>query len=107
MPLPTEAKPLVIKWVRQVNCVYDQLAAFSSFGFNRAHAASFALLTYASAWLKRYHPLPFFTGLLNNQPMGFYSPSVVAEDAKRHGIRILPVDINGSGARCEIQNGGM
>ena len=91
----------------QANCVYDQLAAFSSFGFNRAHAASFALLTYASAWLKRYHPLPFFTGLLNNQPMGFYSPSVVAEDAKRHGIRILPVDINRSGARCEIQNGGI
>jgi error-prone DNA polymerase len=71
----------------QAHQVYDRLSAFSGFGFNRAHAASFALLSYFSAWLKLYHPVPFFVGLLNNQPMGFYSPSVVVEDAKRHGIR--------------------
>jgi len=88
----------------QAQQIYNQLAAFSGFGFNRAHAASFALLTYASAWLKRYYPLQFFTALLNNQPMGFYSPSVVVEDAKRHGIRLLPPDVNLSGERCRIED---
>ena len=87
--------------------IFDQLAAFSGYGFNRAHAASFALLTYVSAWLKRYHPRQFFTALLNNQPMGFYSPAVVAEDAKRHDIKLLPVDISVSGERCSIESGAI
>ena len=87
----------------QAHHVYDQLAAFSGYGFNRAHAASFALITYLSAWLKLYHPLPFYIGLLNNQPMGFYSPAVVVEDAKHHRIRLLPVDINVSGERCALE----
>ena len=89
--------------LEQANHVYDQLAAFSGYGFNRAHAASFALLTYASAWIKLYHPLEFYVALLNNQPMGFYSPAVVVEDAKRHGIRFLPVDVNRSAERCAIE----
>ena len=87
--------------------VFDQLAAFSGYGFNRAHAASFALITYVSAWLKRYFPVEFFTALLNNQPMGFYSPSVVVEDAKRHGVRLLPVDIDRSGERCQVEGGAI
>jgi error-prone DNA polymerase len=88
---------------QQAEAVFDQLCAFASYGFNRAHAASFALLTYQSAWLKRYYPLAFYTALLNNQPMGFYGPDVVVGDAKRHGIRILPVDINRSQERCHIE----
>jgi error-prone DNA polymerase len=93
--------------VAQAHHVYDQLAAFSGFGFNRAHAASFALITYASAWLKHYHPLPFLTAILNNQPMGFYSPSVVVEDIKRRGVKLLPVDVNRSGGRCSIEAGAI
>ncbi|NPV06839.1 MAG: error-prone DNA polymerase [Anaerolineae bacterium] len=91
----------------QAHQVYDRLSAFSGFGFNRAHAASFALLTYVSAWLKLYYPLPFYVGLLNNQPMGFYSPSVVVEDAKHHGVRLLPVDVNLSGERCTLEDGAI
>ncbi|HUH16890.1 MAG TPA: error-prone DNA polymerase, partial [Methylomirabilota bacterium] len=71
-------------------------SAFAEFGFARAHAAAFAKISYDTAWLKRYFPAHYTAGVLNNQPMGFYSPAVVINDAKRHGIRVLPIDVNQS-----------
>src|SRR5947209_566135 len=84
--------------------VADQLFAavqgFAVYGFCRSHAAAFARTTYETAWMKLHHPVEFGCGLLNNQPMGFYHPSVLVEDLKRHGMRALPVDINLSDIRC-------
>ncbi len=84
--------------------VADQLFAavqgFAVYGFCRSHAAAFARTAYETAWLKLHHPAAFTCGLLNNQPMGFYHPSVLVEDAKRHGVRVLPVSVNRSGVRC-------
>ncbi len=71
--------------------LYAQIKGFGEYGFPESHAASFALLVYASAWLKVHHPAAFAVALLNAQPMGFYSPSSIVEDAKRHGVRVLPV----------------
>ena len=73
--------------------IFKELSAFADYGFPESHAASFALLVYASAWFKRYHPAAFCCALLNAQPMGFYSPNTVLQDAKRHGIKILPVNV--------------
>jgi error-prone DNA polymerase len=84
--------------------VADQLFAavqgFAVYGFCRSHAAAFARTAYETAWLKLNHPVEFGCGLLNNQPMGFYHPSVLVEDLKRHGVKVLPVDINRSDVRC-------
>ena len=84
--------------------VADQLFAavqgFAVYGFCRSHAAAFARTAYETAWLKLNHAVEFGCGLLNNQPMGFYHPSVLVEDLKRHGVKVLPVDINCSAARC-------
>ena len=80
--------------------IFEALEGFAEYGFCKSHAAGFALLCYQSAWLKKYHPSEFYCALLNNQPMGFYSPEVIVRDAKRHGIDILPADINKSSARC-------
>jgi len=93
--------------VTQANQVFDQLAAFGGYGFCKSHAAAFARTTYETAYLKLYHPLAFYTALLNNQPMGFYAPCVIVEDAKRHGVTVLSVDINGSHGRCTIENGAL
>ena len=76
--------------------LFQKCSAFAEFGFARAHAAAFAKISYDTAWLKRYWPAHYTVGVLNNQPMGFYSPAVVINDAKRHGIRILPIDVNES-----------
>ena len=76
--------------------LFQKCSAFAEFGFARAHAAAFAKITYDTAWLKRYYPAHYTAGVLNNQPMGFYSPAVVVNDAKRHGIAVLPVDVNES-----------
>jgi error-prone DNA polymerase len=76
--------------------LFRRCSAFAEFGFARAHAAAFAKITYDTAWLRHYHPTHYYAGILNNQPMGFYSPAVVLGDAKRHGVRILPVDVNAS-----------
>src|SRR5437773_10355874 len=65
-----------------------------------SHAAAFARTSYETAWMKLHHPVEFGCGLLNNQPMGFYHPSVLVEDLKRHGLKALPVDINLSDIRC-------
>ena len=74
--------------------VFRQLRGFAAYGFNKAHAACFAIICNASAWLKAHYPAEFFCGLLNNQPMGFYSPRVVLNDARRWGLRVLPLDVN-------------
>ena len=84
--------------------ILKAITSFAMFGFPESHAASFALLAYASAYLRTYY-LPVFTcALLNNQPMGFYHPATLIKDAQRHGLRVLPVDINRSGAVCTIEN---
>ena len=83
--------------------VFAQLRAFGGYSFPKSHAAAFAVLVYQSAWLKRYHPHAFYTALLNHQPMGFWSPAVIVNDARRHGIPILPVDIARSGATCAVE----
>ena len=76
--------------------LFRQMQGFGDYGFPESHAASFALLVYLSAWLKCHHPTAFYCGLLNSQPMGFYSPSQLLQDAKRHGVVITPIDINKS-----------
>ncbi len=76
--------------------IIQQIQGFGEYGFPESHAASFALLVYASAWLKRHHPAAFLCGLLNSQPMGFYSPSMLVQDARRHGLSVLPPDVTAS-----------
>jgi len=75
---------------------FSQIEGFGSYGFPESHAASFALLVYASAWLKRHHPGIFACALLNAQPMGFYAPAQIVRDAREHGVTVRPVDINAS-----------
>jgi error-prone DNA polymerase len=76
--------------------LFRQLEGFASYGFPESHAASFALLVYASAWLKCHFPAVFVTALLNSQPMGFYASAQLVQDAKRHGVRVEPVDVTQS-----------
>ncbi|MDQ3097701.1 MAG: error-prone DNA polymerase, partial [Chloroflexota bacterium] len=83
--------------------IFRQIAAFAEFGFCKSHAAAFALTAYHTCHLKLYYPAEFTVALLNNQPMGFYSPAVIAGDAKRHGIRVLPVDVNTSMAKAKVE----
>ncbi len=82
--------------------IVQSISAFALYGFPESHAASFALLAYASAWLKVHYPAAFAAALLNNQPMGFYHPSTLVKDAQRHGVRVLPVDIHQSEWLCTI-----
>jgi error-prone DNA polymerase len=83
--------------------VYLKILAFSNYGFPESHAISFAYLVYASAWLKRYFPAAFTTALLRNQPMGFYAPHSLINDARRHGVEILGVDVNASDALATLE----
>jgi error-prone DNA polymerase len=76
--------------------LYRQIEGFGEYGFPESHAASFALLVYVSAWLKRHEPAAFLVGLLDSQPMGFYSPSQLVQDARRHGVAVLPPDVMAS-----------
>lgn len=75
---------------------FAQIEGFGSYGFPESHAASFALLVYASAWVKRHHPGLFACALLNSQPMGFYAPAQIVRDAREHGVTVRPVCINAS-----------
>jgi error-prone DNA polymerase len=77
--------------------IFEQIKGFGEYGFPESHAASFALLVYASSWLKRHEPTAFLAAMLNSQPMGFYSPSQLVQDAKRHGVKVAPVDVTISG----------
>ncbi len=81
--------------------IKKSLASFALYGFPESHAISFALIAYASAWLRVHRPTAFYSGLLNNQPMGFYSVASLVQDAKRHDIRVLPVCIQASDAKCQ------
>jgi error-prone DNA polymerase len=85
--------------------IFELIGGFAEFGFCKSHAMSFAILCYRSAFLKVYYPVEFFCALLNNQPMGFYKPEVVVGDAKRHGVTIVPVDINASRWLCSVEDG--
>ncbi len=83
--------------------VFSQIRGFGEYGFPESHAASFALLSYVTAWLKRHHHDAFTCALLNAWPMGFYQPSTLVEDAKRHGVEVRPVDVARSGWDCELE----
>jgi error-prone DNA polymerase len=83
--------------------IVDKIRAFASFGFAESHAISFALLVYASSWLKLHYPAAFCAALINAQPMGFYSPQSLVADARRHGITTRGPDINASGAGCTLE----
>jgi error-prone DNA polymerase len=87
--------------------IYNQLAAFSEFGFAESHAASFALLVYVSAWLKVYYPVEFYCALLNAQPMGFYTPSTIVYEAKRKGVAVDNVCVNQSEWDCSVEEGDL
>ncbi len=76
--------------------LFEQVKGFGGYGFPEAHSASFAILCYVSSWIKCHHPAAFYCALLNSQPMGFYSPSQLIQDARRHHVGIMPVDINKS-----------
>ena len=84
---------------------FAQIRGFGGYGFPESHAASFALLVYASAWLKRHHPAAFCCALLNSQPMGFYAPAQLVRDAEDHGVTVLPIDVNHSGWDCTLEDG--
>ena len=73
--------------------IFQQILGFGEYGFPESHAASFALLVYVSAWLKRHEPAAFAAALINSQPMGFYAPSQIVQDAQRHGVEVRPVDV--------------
>jgi len=86
--------------------VFSQICGFGEYGFPESHSASFALLAYVSAWIKHYEPAAFLAALLNSQPMGFYSPSVLVQDAQRHDVEVRPVDIASSAWDCTLEHTG-
>ncbi|MBX3387697.1 MAG: error-prone DNA polymerase [Phycisphaeraceae bacterium] len=83
--------------------VFQQISGFSGYGFPESHAASFAILVYASCWLKRHKPAAFATALLNSQPMGFYQPAQIVQDAQKHGVEVRPIDVNHSRWDCTLE----
>jgi error-prone DNA polymerase len=83
--------------------VFEQIRGFGEYGFPESHAASFALIAYATSWLKCHYPSAFLCALLNAQPMGFYMPSTLVDDAKRHGVEVLPVDVCRSEQACTLE----
>jgi error-prone DNA polymerase len=85
--------------------VYQQIEGFGEYGFPESHAASFALLVYASAWLKHHYPAAFAAALVNSQPMGFYQPAQLVRDARDHGVAVRPVDVNHSRWDCTLEQG--
>ncbi|WP_273021801.1 error-prone DNA polymerase [Rheinheimera sp.] len=85
--------------------IYQQICGFGEYGFPESHSASFAVLAYVSAWLKYYYPAAFCAALLNSYPMGFYSPSQLLQDIRRHGVTVLPVCINASDWDFTLQQG--
>jgi error-prone DNA polymerase len=83
--------------------IFEQIKGFGDYGFPESHAASFALITYASCWLKRHEPAAFACALINSQPMGFYSPDQLLQDARRHGVETRPVDVRYSDWDCTLE----
>lgn len=84
--------------------IFEQIKGFSEYGFPESHAASFALLVYASCWLKKHHPAEFLAALLNSQPLGFYSPSQLVQDAQRHDVQVRAVDVMYSDWDCTLED---
>ncbi len=87
--------------------IVKSITSFALYGFPESHAASFALIAYASVYLKAHHPAAFYTALLNAWPMGFYHPATLVKDAQRHGVQVFPIDVNYSGWECRWENGGV
>jgi error-prone DNA polymerase len=86
--------------------IIRSITSFALYGFPESHAASFALLVYASAYLKAHYPAAFYTAMLNNQPMGFYHPATLVKDAQRHGVSFAPIDVQESGWECHVLDDG-
>src|SRR6266704_2497644 len=84
--------------------IIHSITAFALYGFPESHAASFALLAYASAYLKCHYLAAFTAAMLNNQPMGFYHPATLVKDAQRHGLKVWPVDVTRSNWECTIES---
>ncbi|HSD43864.1 MAG TPA: error-prone DNA polymerase [Burkholderiales bacterium] len=84
--------------------IYRQILGFGEYGFPESHSASFALLVYVSSWIKCHEPAAFLAALLNSQPMGFYAPSQLVQDARRHGVEVRPVDVCASEWECTLQS---
>jgi error-prone DNA polymerase len=87
--------------------LFNQIRGFGEYGFPESHAASFALLVYVSAWLKRYCPEIFAAALLNSQPMGFYAPAQLVADARKHGVEVRPIDVNFSSWDCSLEEASL
>src|SRR5438045_1333113 len=85
--------------------IYRQILGFGEYGFPESHSASFALLVYVSCWLKRYEPAAFTCALLNSQPMGFYAPAQLVQDARRHGVEVRPAAVACSRWDCTLEDG--
>ena len=83
--------------------IFEQIKGFGSYGFPESHAASFALIAYASSWLKRHEPAAFAAALINSQPMGFYAPGQIVQDARRHRVEVRPVDVRYSDWDCTLE----
>ena len=86
--------------------IIKSITSFALYGFPESHSASFALLVYASAYLKAHYPAAFYTAMLNNQPMGFYHPATLVKDAQRHGVRFASIDVQESDWHCRVQTDG-
>jgi len=84
--------------------LFQQIKGFGEYGFPESHAASFALLVYASCWMKRHHPAVFACALLNSQPMGFYAPAQIVRDTRAHGVTVCPIDVNYSNWDCTLED---
>ena len=83
--------------------IIQSITSFALYGFPESHAASFALIAYASAYLKCHYLAAFTASMLNNQPMGFYHPSTLVKDAQRHGLKLRPIDVTQSDYECTIE----
>ena len=95
-----QAKGIAVEFAERV---FEQIRGFGEYGFPESHAASFALIAYATAWLKCHWPAEFACSLLNAQPMGFYIPSTIVEDAKRHHVAVRPIDVHASRWDCTLE----
>jgi error-prone DNA polymerase len=89
-----------------IEIIWEKLAAFASYGFPESHSVSFAYLVYASSWLKRWYPAAFCAALLDAQPMGFYAPHTLVQDARRHGVEVRTPDLNKSAATATLEGAG-
>src|SRR5260370_24828225 len=85
------------------DAIVKSITSFALYGFPESHAASFALIAYASAYLKCHYLAAFTAALLNNQPMGFYHPSTIVQDAQRHGLKVLPMDVTSADWKCTLE----